>query len=71
MKLYLFPPSPNARKVMMVARHLGLEHETEIVDLTAGGQHTPEYLAQRRHASARGRRPHAVGVERDHAVSVQ
>ena len=45
MKLYVFPPSPNARKVMMVAHHLGIDYETELVDLSAGGQHTPEYRA--------------------------
>ena len=45
MKLYVFPPSPNARKVMMVAHHLGLDYETEIVDLTAGDQHTEAYRA--------------------------
>ena len=45
MKLYVFPPSPNARKVMMVAHHLGLDCETELLDITAGAQHTPEYRA--------------------------
>ena len=45
MKLYVFPPSPNARKVMMVCQHLGLQPEIEIVNLPGGDQHTPEYLA--------------------------
>ena len=45
MKLYVFPPSPNARKVMMVSQHLGLQPEIEIVNLAGGDQHTPEYLA--------------------------
>jgi len=45
MKLYVFPPSPNARKVQMVTHHLGLEPEIEIVDLGAGDQHSPAYLA--------------------------
>ena len=44
MKLHVFPPSPNARKVMFVAQHLGVPHEIEIVDLSAGQQRTPEYL---------------------------
>jgi glutathione S-transferase len=44
MKLYVFPPSPNARKVMFVAQHLGIPHQVEIVDLTKGDQRQPEYL---------------------------
>jgi glutathione S-transferase len=44
MKLHVFPPSPNARKVMFVAQQLGIPHEVEIVDLGKGQQRTPEYL---------------------------
>jgi glutathione S-transferase len=44
MKLHVFPPSPNARKVMFVAQHLGIPHEVQIVDLSKGDQRTPEYL---------------------------
>ncbi len=43
MKLYVFPPSPNARKPMFVAHHLGLEHDTEIVDLSSSAQHAADY----------------------------
>lgn len=44
MKLHVFPPSPNARKVMFVAQHLQVPHEVEIVDLGKGQQLAPEYL---------------------------
>ena len=44
MKLHVFPPSPNARKVLFVAQHLGVPHEIELVDLSKGQQRTPEYL---------------------------
>ena len=44
MKLHVFPPSPNARKVLFVAQHLGVPHEIEMVDLGKGQQRTPEYL---------------------------
>ena len=45
MKLYCFPPSSNSRKVLAVVRQLGIDVETEIVDLSAGAQRRPEYLA--------------------------
>jgi len=45
MKLYTNLFSPNARKVHAVAAELGTELETETVDLRAGEQRTPEYLA--------------------------
>jgi glutathione S-transferase len=45
MKLYGFPPSPNTWKVRAVAAHLGLPLELVMVDLTKGGQRTPDYLA--------------------------
>ncbi|HKY93085.1 MAG TPA: glutathione S-transferase family protein [Nevskiaceae bacterium] len=44
MKLYVFPPSPRARKVLAVAAHLGLHCEIQIVDLFKGEQKSPEYL---------------------------
>jgi len=45
MKLYTNLFSPNARKVHAVAKELGIELETQKVDLRAGEQRTPEYLA--------------------------
>jgi len=45
MKLYTNLFSPNARKVHAVAKELGLELETQTVDLRAGEQRTAEYLA--------------------------
>jgi glutathione S-transferase len=44
-KLYTNLFSPNARKVHAVAHALGIELETHTVDLRAGEQRTPEYLA--------------------------
>ena len=73
MKLYGFPPSPNTRKVQAVAAHLGLPLEFEFVDITQGKSHTPEFLKM----NPTGRTPvftdgvHALGIERDHAVSRQ
>jgi glutathione S-transferase len=45
MKLYVFPPSPRAMKVVALAEHLQLEHETQLVDLTKGDQTKPEFVA--------------------------
>jgi glutathione S-transferase len=45
MKLYTFPASPNARKVAIVAAHLGMPLEAVIVDLAKKETHTPEFLA--------------------------
>jgi glutathione S-transferase len=45
MKLYGFPPSPNTWKVRAIAAHLGVPLEFELVDLSKGGSHTPDYLA--------------------------
>jgi glutathione S-transferase len=45
MKLYTNLFSPNARKVHAVAHELGIDLETQTVDLRAGEQRTPEYLA--------------------------
>jgi glutathione S-transferase len=43
--LHVFPPSPNGRKVLAVAHHLGLKPEIKIVDLTKREQKAPEFLA--------------------------
>jgi glutathione S-transferase len=45
MKLYVLPPSPRAFKVTALKNHLGLDCETQIVDLGKGDQLTPEYVA--------------------------
>ncbi len=45
MKLYDFPFSPNCRKVRAVAYELGIALEHVNVDLLAGAQRAPEYLA--------------------------
>lgn len=45
MKLYITPMSPNSRKVTAVVAHLGLDCETQIVDLSKGENKTPEFLA--------------------------
>lgn len=45
MKLYTNSFSPNARKVHAVAHALGMELETQTVDLRAGEQRTPDFLA--------------------------
>jgi glutathione S-transferase len=45
MKLFGFPPSPNTWKVRAVAAHLKVPLEFELVDLTKGASHTPQYLA--------------------------
>ncbi|SMF95813.1 glutathione S-transferase [Methylomagnum ishizawai] len=44
MKLYFHPASPFARKPRIVAHLLGLELETEFVDLFAGKGQVPEFL---------------------------
>lgn len=44
MKLYYHPASPFARKPRIVASMLGIELETEMVDLFAGKGQTPEFL---------------------------
>jgi glutathione S-transferase len=43
--LHVFPPSPRAAKVLALADHLNLEHETRIVDLFKGEQKTPGFAA--------------------------
>lgn len=45
MKLYLFPPSPNAYKIQALINELGLTVATETVDLLNGAHKTPEYAA--------------------------
>lgn len=45
MKLYTNLFSPNARKVHALAEALGIEIDFEIVDLAAGANRTPDYLA--------------------------
>jgi glutathione S-transferase len=45
MKLYVMPPSPRAFKVIALKNHLGIECETQFVDLGKGDQLKPEYVA--------------------------
>ncbi|MEM9071515.1 MAG: glutathione S-transferase family protein [Myxococcota bacterium] len=45
MKLHIFPPSPNCRKVALVAAHLGLTADVDIVDLSKGAHKQGEFLA--------------------------
>ena len=46
MKLYTFPPSPNARKAAAVVAHLGLDDvEPALVRLHKGEHRQPDYLA--------------------------
>src|SRR5262249_2243572 len=44
-ELYVFPPSPRAFKVIVVANYLGLDTTLCIVDLRKGQQKTPEHAA--------------------------
>lgn len=44
-ELYVFPPSPNAFKVMAVANHLGIDAALRLVNLPKGEQKTPGYAA--------------------------
>lgn len=45
MRLYVFPPSPRATKVIALAHHLGLDCELRLVHLFKGEQATPEFAA--------------------------
>ena len=45
MKLHVYPPSPNARKVMVVNEHLGCGAEIQTIDLLAGEQRQDAFLA--------------------------
>jgi glutathione S-transferase len=44
MRLYYAPFSPNARRALMTAIHLGVSFERVLVDLRNGEQKRPEYL---------------------------
>ena len=44
MKLHVFPPSPNAKKAIMVNHHLNLNIPLTIVDLQAGEQKSEAFL---------------------------
>ncbi|MBX6420912.1 MAG: glutathione S-transferase family protein [Nevskia sp.] len=44
MQLYVFPPSPRARKPLAVVHHLDLPCEIKVLDLVKGEQKRPEYL---------------------------
>jgi glutathione S-transferase len=44
MRLYYHPLSSNARRVLMTARHLGIDLELVQVDLAQGAQNRPEFL---------------------------
>src|SRR6185503_16570220 len=46
MKIYDFPPTPNARKVRGVVYELGINPEFVIVNILQGGARTPEFLAK-------------------------
>jgi glutathione S-transferase len=45
LKLYVFPPSPRAFKVLLAAHQLGIDYEMRLVDLTKGDQKAPSFLA--------------------------
>jgi glutathione S-transferase len=45
LKLFVFPPSPRAFKVLLAAQQFDLEYELCAVDLTKGGQRAPAFLA--------------------------
>lgn len=44
MRLYLNPLSPNCRKALVTASHLGIPLETQLVELSKGEGRRPEYL---------------------------
>lgn len=41
--LHVFPPSPRAFKVLLVANHLGIEYQVKLVNLGTGEQRSPEH----------------------------
>ena len=43
-KLYAFD-TPNGRKVSVALEEMGLPYEVQIVDITKGEQHEPEFVA--------------------------
>ncbi len=45
MKLYGNPLSPNYRRAAVVARHLGIQHETVVTNFATGDLRKPEFLA--------------------------
>ncbi len=45
MELYVFPPSPNCRKVLATVYHLGLPVDIRHVNVPGGEQRRPEFLA--------------------------
>ena len=45
LKLYAFPPSPRAFKVLFAAHQLGIPYEFHPVNLAKGDQKAPEFLA--------------------------
>lgn len=45
LRLHVFPPSPRAFKVLVVAHHLGIEYEFVLCDLTKGDQKSAAYAA--------------------------
>jgi glutathione S-transferase len=44
-QLYVFPPSPRAFKVTVIANYLGLDTTLQFIDLIKGDQKSPEYAA--------------------------
>ncbi len=42
-KLWVFPPSPRAFKVLFAAHQFGVAHELKFINLFKGEQNTPEY----------------------------
>ena len=44
-RLHVFPPSPRAFKVLVVAHHLGLDYELALCDLSKGDQKSAAYTA--------------------------
>ena len=57
MKLYHFPPSPNSRRVLAVAYHLGLDTELIDVSLPKGEQMQPAFTLMDFHHSYKHRLP--------------
>jgi len=45
LRLHVFPPSPRAFKVLVVAHHLGIDYEFVLCDLTRGDQKSAAYAA--------------------------
>ena len=45
LKLHVFPPSPRAFKVLVVAHHLGIDYELVLCDLTKGAQKSAAHTA--------------------------